>query len=1129
MKKRIVSLLLALALILPLCPAFELPLLSLPVSAATGGTTGDCTWELKGTVLTISGNGKMGDNKYGGPWGTSITKVIIEDGVTSVGDYAFYGCSSLTSITIGNSVTSIGNSAFAGCSSLTSITIPGSVENVGEWAFHACGLTDIIIEEGVTSIGGDAFSNCNNLTSVAIPNSVTSIGDHAFHECGKLANVIIPEGVTSIEENTFTYCSSLTSITIPGSVKNIDESAFYGCRSLSAVTIPDSVTNIGASAFSYCSSLTMVWYEGSVSDRSKISIGSDNDELTAATWHYDCCMENESVWTHVYDSACDTECNECGKIRIPPHVYDNKVDVSCNVCGAERTLPYDDYGTTGDCTWTLDGTKLTISGNGKMGDYTSTNEAPWGTSITEVIIEDGVTSIGDYAFYGCSSLTSISIGNSVTSIGKDAFYGCSSLTAITIPDSVTSIGDGAFADCSSLTAITIPDSVTTIGMVAFINCDSLTAITIPDSVTSIGSSAFWFCTSLTSITIPDSVTSIGSPAFAGCSSLTSIAVAEGNPVYHSAGNCLIETESKTLIAGCQNSIIPSDGSVTSIGSSAFSYCSSLTAITIPDSVTSIGSYAFDSCDSLTAITIPDSVKSIGFYAFHSCTKITTINIPDSVASIESRAFNGCSSLTSITVAEGNPVYHSAGNCLIETDSKTLITGCPNSIIPSDGSVTSIADWAFWYCTSLTTITIPDSVTSIGDSAFSYCSSLTTVWYEGSESDRRNISIGDSNDPLATATWHYDSCMKNEGVWTHVYDNVCDVDCNECGEVRAVPDHVYDNVCDADCNECGEVRSTEHVYDDASDVTCNVCGLVNLEVASSINLSVEERIYLNLWLDAEDVDACKALTGKDFTYDATVETPNGMRALGSGSVSGAPVETEYGTYYIIRLDAVSAELFDQRISVKCPTGTINAVGDESLTVLSLAKAGAAQYEEQMAKDLFTALYNYGASATGKELLTMPQDFVKDLKENISVFASPNETALFQNVFLLMGDSIGIRLKGQLLGDEKALSVKIFNGSTEYKNPPYSLIAQEDGTLTLDLYVSADHFNTKLKIRVYSGEEVIAGFTGTIKGYSEQIANNESRTLALAQFVQACVNYKYKDPTIPDHMDTEDVPDVGTIPL
>ena len=302
------------------------------------------------------------------------------------------------------------------------------------------------------------------------------------------------------------------------------------------------------------------------------------------------------------------------------------------------------------------------------------------SSLTSITIPNSVMSIGDQAFYNCSSLTSITVPENVTSIGNYAFYGCSSLTSLTIPNSVTSIGNSAFSRCSSLTSITIPNSVTSIGDQAFYNCSSLTSLTIPNSVESIGWGAFQSCISLISITIPNSVTTIGTYAFDGCSALTSMIVENGNTIYDSRENCnaIIETATNTLLSGCQNTIIPN--SVTSIESSAFSGCSSLTSIIIPNSVTSI------------------------------------VNNP----------FEGCYGLSSIVVESGNHTYDSRENCnaIIETKSNTLIAGCQNTVIPN--SVTSIGNYAFYGCSSLTSITIPNSVTSIGNWAFYGCSSITSI-------------------------------------------------------------------------------------------------------------------------------------------------------------------------------------------------------------------------------------------------------------------------------------------------------------------------------------------------------------------------------------------------------------------
>ena len=452
--------------------------------------------------------------------------------------------------------------------------------------------------------------------------------------------------------------------------------------------------------------------------------------------------------------------------------------------------------------------------------------------LTSIHIPNSVTNIGEEAFSWCSALTSIHIPDSVTSIEKSAFSRCKSLSSIVvdknnkyydsrgncnaiiesksntliagcnttiIPDSVTSIGESAFKGCSSLSYIHIPDSVTSIGERAFNECYALISIHIPDSVTSIGKSAFSCCSSLTSIHIPDSVTSIGESAFSRCESLTSIVVDKNNKYYDSRGNCnaIIESKNNTLIASCSTTIIPD--SVTSIGESAFTWCT-LTSIHIPNSVTGIGDNAFRFCESLTSIHIPDSVTSIGESAFFWCRSLVSVHIPNSVTSIGEQAFNWCS-LTSIHIPDGtrkkfekllpyykdilveqeNPkelntevteedlanawtdeygVKYSADRkrllkvpCHIRTYSIAKGTRViANSAFSSCGSlanisipdsVTSIGELAFGYCRSLTSISIPNSVTSIGEDAFGGCSSLTRISIPNSVT-----SIGD---------WAFDDC------------------------------------------------------------------------------------------------------------------------------------------------------------------------------------------------------------------------------------------------------------------------------------------------------------------------------------------------------------------------------------
>lgn len=274
---------------------------------------------------------------------------------------------------------------------------------------------------------------------------------------------------------------------------------------------------------------------------------------------------------------------------------------------------------------------LTISGTGSMNDYTHDSysyvpvNTPWyyyHDEITNIIVSDGVSTIGSYAFAELNALTSVDIAESVYYVSWGGFYGCSNLTSINLPDGILSIGRNVFQNCSSLKTINIPEKVTSISDYIFSGCSSLVSIVIPEKTKSIGESAFSDCKNIKSIVIPETVTSIGNNAFTRCSSLTTINIPEN---------------------------------ITNIGEGVFGACSSLASIVLPDKLLSIGDWAFSSCVNLASIKIPKRVISVGNMAFYNCSSLTSLSISDNVTTIGGGAFYNCNLMT-INIEASTPPY-----------------------------------------------------------------------------------------------------------------------------------------------------------------------------------------------------------------------------------------------------------------------------------------------------------------------------------------------------------------------------------------------------------------------------------------------------------------------------------------
>lgn len=541
-------------------------------SGMCGAQGSNLTWTYYDNgELVIEGSGEMTNYSSGGqPWSEyrrQIVSISIPDGITSIGNYAFSQCN-ISSILIPNGTTKIGDSAFFGITNIVEVEIPDSVTTIGQGAFSYCtSLTNIILSDSLAAISDLMFSNCTNIETINLPSSIKGIGSFAFSDCRKLSSIELPEGAVFIGNNAFSGCTNLQSVSLPTSIKWIRDKAFIGC-----------------------SRLTDVYYSGTAEARDVLKnvihnwSSVENNLLYAANWRYG---------------------------------------------GNHFVLVSGECGTNGNnAVWTLyDNGSMTISGEGAIRDF-GRSGAAWSVDgtvykdvIKSVIIEEGITKIGDYAFKTCENLSSITIPDGLTSFGEDPFAGCTHLTTAGPASGdygikigyKTSIPHMMFSCFPYLTSAVIPNGIVTIDF-AFKDCDQLTSVVIPNSVTSIGRYAFSDCSSLVSITIPASVTEIDDFAFKNCSSLTSIAIPEG---------------------------------VTSIGQYAFSGCADLSSINIPENLSSISYGVFYDCSSLTSIMIPSSVTSIGNGAFHGCTSLASITIPGLVTMIHDNAFSDCNTLAEI--------------------------------------------------------------------------------------------------------------------------------------------------------------------------------------------------------------------------------------------------------------------------------------------------------------------------------------------------------------------------------------------------------------------------------------------------------------------------------------------------
>ena len=694
MKKRVLSLLLALALLLTALPRLSLPARAEddPVySGECGAQGGNLTWSFDPDTgeLTIQGSGDMADmNVNRPPWTPfrdQITSLSLPEGLTSIGSCAFQKCSALEDLSFPSSLTAIQWDAFSECTALRRAVLPEHLNSLGPIAFMDCtSLDTLVLPASLETIPRLCFSHCD-IRTLIVPEGCKTIGDGAFIGCDKLSFAVLPESLCSVEETAFFGCQ-LKSITLqnPDTVIGADENTLGSPSGTAIYGHPGSTAQTYAQEFGY-----------TFSDLNNLRSGACGVQGDNLIWSLD--LNSDELLIHGKGDMADYTYG-----AAPWYEYRNQIN--------SLSLPEDLTG---------------------IGSYAFLMLQ----SLKALFLPDNLRAIGNRAFAGCSGLKYLDLPEGLSSLGAYAFYGCAGVSSLTLPESLTVIPNDCFSGCG-IHFLIFPEGCETIEADAFWGCSQLVSVVLPSSLTAIGKDAFATCSILGSVTVrnPDcsiaaSKNTLGDPVRTTIHGLYGSSAQSYAQQYGYSfelldalltGQCgaqgpnLVFTLDINGVLHIEGSGDMADYNYDSVPWSTYRHL--ICDVDLPDGITGISASAFSNCSKLTELALPGSLERLGSYCFSGCIGLTSLSLPGSIEKTDAGCFFGCVGLQSVELQEGIPY--------VACDMFNECTALRSVVIPA--SVTEIQDNAFRCCESLTEFTLPEGLTSIGAGAFHNCSALEQI-------------------------------------------------------------------------------------------------------------------------------------------------------------------------------------------------------------------------------------------------------------------------------------------------------------------------------------------------------------------------------------------------------------------